>query len=242
MSDPQASAPGTTVRRGRPDAQPVRLAATLDGPRGRAGPGARQLRSAPPGNCGNLSSPALGEHFRLLRYEHRGPRRLARPARALHARRPGRGRAARCSTSSRSSTRRTAACRWAAWSACGWPRTRPDRIDALALCCTSACLPDTAALGATGPRRSGPAGCRPSPPQVVEPLVHARPTQARSSRRSRRAFVATLERTSTPKGYAGCCEAIAAMDLRPAARPRSPHRRSSSPGPRTRRPRRGTGP
>ena len=36
------------------------------------------------------------------------------------------------------------------------------------------------------------------------------------TRPSRRAFVATLEQDVDPEGYAGCCEAIAAMDLRPA--------------------------
>ena len=88
----------------------------------------------------------------------------------------------------------------------------PDRIAALGLCCTSAFLPP--ASGWTGRagqvRAHGMASIteqsigRWFPPLFVarEPGVPA-------------AFAAELEATDA-EGYAGCCEAIAAMDLRPA--------------------------
>jgi 3-oxoadipate enol-lactonase len=86
----------------------------------------------------------------------------------------------------------------------------PERIAALGLCCTSAFLPP--ASGWTGRagqvREHGMASIteqsirRWFTPrfQATEPAVPA-------------AFAAQLEATD-PEGYAGCCEAIAAMDLR----------------------------
>jgi 3-oxoadipate enol-lactonase len=86
----------------------------------------------------------------------------------------------------------------------------PERIAALGLCCTSAFLPP--ASGWTGRagqvRAHGMASIteqsirRWFTPlfQATEPAVPA-------------AFAAQLEATD-PEGYAGCCEAIAAMDLR----------------------------
>jgi 3-oxoadipate enol-lactonase len=87
----------------------------------------------------------------------------------------------------------------------------PERITALGLCCTSAYLPaadlwaDRAALARSGDM-SGLAG------QVVgrwfPPCFQASRPQVTA------AFAAVLASTE-PEGYAGCCEAVAAMDLRP---------------------------
>ena len=73
--------------------EPLALAASLEGP---AGAPVLVLGNSL-GTTGEVWEPqaaALGERFRLLRFEHRGPRRVARAARALHDRRTGRGRAA----------------------------------------------------------------------------------------------------------------------------------------------------
>jgi 3-oxoadipate enol-lactonase len=88
----------------------------------------------------------------------------------------------------------------------------PDRIEALALCCTSAWLPpaefwrDRAARvragGMTSISRQVVARWFTPGYQDVHPGTVA-------------GFVTTLEREVVPEGYAGCCEAIAAMDQRP---------------------------
>ena len=86
----------------------------------------------------------------------------------------------------------------------------PERIDLLALCCTSAYLPPAQAweLRAARVRSAGLAAIS---QQVAgrwfTPGFHERDPATVA------AFVATLE-SVTPEGYAGCCEAIAGMDLR----------------------------
>ena len=86
----------------------------------------------------------------------------------------------------------------------------PERVGALALCCTSAHLPpaDFWAGRAAQARATGMASIS---EQVVgrwfTPAFHARNPAAVAG------FVTTLEGVD-PEGYAGCCEAIAAMDLR----------------------------
>jgi 3-oxoadipate enol-lactonase len=88
----------------------------------------------------------------------------------------------------------------------------PDRIEALALCSTSAYLPpaefwrDRAARvradGMASISRQVVARWFPPGYQAAHPGTVA-------------GFVTTLEREVIPEGYAGCCDAIAAMDLRP---------------------------
>jgi 3-oxoadipate enol-lactonase len=88
----------------------------------------------------------------------------------------------------------------------------PGRIDVLGLCCTSARFPDTGlwVRRAAAVRADGLASIS---AQVVSrwftPAFAGRfpPVPA--------AFAATLDGVD-PEGYAGCCDAIAGMDLRPA--------------------------
>ncbi len=88
----------------------------------------------------------------------------------------------------------------------------PERIAGLGLCCTSAYLPPAGLwTDRAGRVRSGELDAIAG--QVVSrwftPAFQARaPTVAA-------AFVAGLRQVD-PAGYAGCCEAVAAMDLRPA--------------------------
>lgn len=88
----------------------------------------------------------------------------------------------------------------------------PERVSALALCCTSARV-QTAQLFTDRAAQVRAAGMASISRQVVgrwfTPAFHDRypATPAR--------FVTTLETEVVPEGYAGCCEAIAAMDLRP---------------------------
>jgi 3-oxoadipate enol-lactonase len=87
----------------------------------------------------------------------------------------------------------------------------PHRIGALALCCTSAYLPPAQAwaLRAAQVRAAGMAS-------VSGPVVGRWFTAAYRERdpAAVAGFMAALEGVE-PEGYAGCCEAIAAMDLRP---------------------------
>lgn len=187
---------------------PVRLAATLDGP-----------RDAPVLVLGNslgttrdLWEPqlaALGEHFRLLRYEHRGHGGSPAP--------PGPYSLADLGADvlrllDDFGVEHTSYCGVSLGGMVGmWlAANAPGRIDALALCCTSARFPDTdlwvrraAAVRAGGlPSLSA---------QVVSrwftPDFAARYPSVPAS------FAATLDGID-PEGYAGCCEAIVAMDLR----------------------------
>jgi 3-oxoadipate enol-lactonase len=88
---------------------------------------------------------------------------------------------------------------------------RPDRISALGLVCTSAYLPpaDGWRTRAAQVRRAGMAS-------ITTAVLDRWFTPGLSSRASDviGRFSAEFERTD-PVGYAGCCEAIAAMDLRP---------------------------
>ena len=88
----------------------------------------------------------------------------------------------------------------------------PDRIAALGLCCTSAFLPpaqlwtDRAAAARRGDLAA-----------IADQVVGRWFTPAYAAREPGvpAAFKAALTAVD-PEGYAGCCEAIAAMDLRPA--------------------------
>jgi 3-oxoadipate enol-lactonase len=190
----------------------VPLAASLEGP-----PGAPVLVL---GNslgtsraCWQPQVPALARHFRVLRYEHRGHGAddqspappgpysigdLGRDVLALldlH----GIGRAAYCGVSLGGMVGMWLAAR------------APERVSALGLSCTSACLPPAsgwteraAAVRAagTGSLAEVTMGRWFSPAfRAARPEVPA-------------AFAAALAATDD-EGYAGCCEAIGAMDLRP---------------------------
>jgi 3-oxoadipate enol-lactonase len=189
---------------------PVRLSASLAGP-----------SEAPVlvlgnslGTTGELWQPqvaALGARFRLLRYEHRGHGGSPAPPgpytiaglgadvlRLLDE--LGIGTASYCGVSLGGMLGM-----WLAANA-------PSRIGALALCCTSAYLPpvqmwtDRAALV----RSAGMAS-------ISQQVVGRWFTPAFSGRQPGTVanFVTTMEERVVPEGYAGCCEAIAAMDLRP---------------------------
>ena len=88
----------------------------------------------------------------------------------------------------------------------------PDRSDALAVCCTSAYLPP-APFWAGRAQQARAEGTGPIAEQVVSrwftPEFAAREPDVPAS------FVAGLAQVAA-EGYAGCCEAIGAMDLRPS--------------------------
>jgi 3-oxoadipate enol-lactonase len=91
----------------------------------------------------------------------------------------------------------------------------PGRITALGLCCTSAYLPPASLwTDRAGQVRSGGMGAiaRQAVGRWFTPLFAARQPSVPAS------FTAQLEATD-PEGYAGCCEAIATMDLRPSLAP-----------------------
>ena len=154
----------------------------------------------------------LGEHFRLLRYEHRGHGGSPAPPGPYSLADLGADvlrvlddfgveHAAYCGVSLGGMVGM-----WLAANA-------PGRIDALAVCCTTAHFPQpapwtqrAATVRAGGLARHRRAGGRP----LVHPGVRPAPT--------RPPWPASWPRwqTVTPEGYAGCCEAIATMDLRPA--------------------------
>jgi 3-oxoadipate enol-lactonase len=88
----------------------------------------------------------------------------------------------------------------------------PDRIEALALCCTSARL-QPAELWRDRAARVRAEGMASISRQVVARWFT--PAYQDIHPDTVVGFVATLEREVVPEGYAGCCDAIAAMDLRP---------------------------
>jgi 3-oxoadipate enol-lactonase len=160
-------------------------------------------------------APALARHFRLLRYEHRGHGApgaqspappgpytlddLGRDVLALLDAR-GVGRALYCGVSLGGLVGM-----WLAAHA-------PDRIAGLGLSCTSAYLPPAEGwIQRAVTVRSAGSG------SIAGPVVSRWFTPAYQAAHPKvpEAFVAGLAATAD-EGYAGCCEAIAAMDLRPA--------------------------
>ncbi len=198
MSEPAAAVTG----------RPVRLAAAMDG----RGHGPVLVLGNSLGTTRELWEPqlaVLGEHFRLLRYEHRGHGGSPAPPGPYTVAELGADvlrllddfgieRASYCGVSLGGMVGM-----WLAAHA-------PDRIDALALCCTSAFLPP--ADGWT--QRAGQVrghGMASISRQVVSRWFPAAYQAAAPGTVS--AFRATLEGVE-PEGYAGCCEAIAVMDQR----------------------------
>lgn len=154
--------------------------------------------------------PALAEHFRVLRYDQRGHGGSPAPpgpysvddlaADALGLLdRHGLDRVSFCGASLGGMT-----AMWLAINA-------PQRIDRLALCCTSAHLPppDRWLERAATVRAQGMGA-------VAEASLERWFTPTLRGRRPE--TVERLERSlleADPEGYAGCCEAIAEIDLRP---------------------------
>jgi len=191
-------------------AGPVRLSASLVGT---AGAPVLVLGNSL-GTTGELWRPqlaALGARFRLLRYEHRGHGGSPAP--------PGPYTIADLGSDvlgllDEFDIQAAYYCGVSLGGMVGmWlAANAPSRIEAVALCSTSAYLPpaqmwtDRAALVRS-------AGMAAISGQVVgrwfTPAFTARHpgTPAR--------FVTTLDERVVPEGYAGCCEAVAAMDLRP---------------------------
>jgi 3-oxoadipate enol-lactonase len=207
MSDPAAS--------GAAASGPVPLAASLEGP-----PGAPVLVL---GNslgtsraCWDPQMPALTRHFQVLRYEHRG--HGAAPA-GLSPAPPGPYTIADLAADVLAllDARGIDRVSYAGVSLGGmvgmWLAARaPERITTLALCCTSAYLPPAAGWTDRAARvRAGGTGS-------IAAMVAGRwfTPRYRSARPEvAQAFTAGLAATGA-EGYAGCCEAIAGMDLRPA--------------------------
>jgi 3-oxoadipate enol-lactonase len=188
--------------------RPVRLAASLDGPR--RGPVLVLGNSL--GTTREIWDPqllALGDGFRLLRYEHRGHGGSPAP--------PGPYAIADLAADvlrllDDFGVERASYCGISLGGMIGmWLAAHvPDRIDVLGLCCTSACLPPAQGWAdrAAQVRRAGLAS-------ISGPIVGRWFTPAFRDRNPAipAAFTAALEGID-PEGYAGCCEAIAAMDLR----------------------------
>jgi 3-oxoadipate enol-lactonase len=154
---------------------------------------------------------ALGRRFRLLRYEHRGHGGSPAPPGPYAIADLGRdvlalldeyevGTAHYCGLSLGGMV--------GMWLAA----TAPDRIGALAVCCTSAYLePLQLWWDRAAAIRSG--GMAPMSQQIVARWFT--PGYAAANPGTVARFVTTLEQEVVPEGYAGCCDAIAAMDLRP---------------------------
>lgn len=192
--------------------EPVRLASIVDD--GPAGAPVLVLGNSL-GTTGELWLPQLAtfrKHFRVVQYEHRGHGRSPAPPggytmaelggdvlRLLDE--LGTGPVAYCGVSLGGMIGM-----WLAANA-------PDRISALAVLCTTARMPDQA-FWIDRAARVRASGLAPLAGGVVgrwfTPAFAARDpaTPAR--------FIATLTSDVDPVGYAGCCDAIAAMDLLPA--------------------------
>jgi 3-oxoadipate enol-lactonase len=154
--------------------------------------------------------PAFEEHFRVLRYEHRGHGGSPAPAGRYTVDDLGTDLLALLD---RLGLDRVSYCGVSLGGMLGmWLAAHaPGRVDRLVLCCTSAHFdsPDPWLERAGRVRRDG---TRSVAGQVVPrwftpPFVTAHPEAVRR-------FEDTLSGCD-PQGYAGCCEAIAAMDLRP---------------------------
>jgi 3-oxoadipate enol-lactonase len=189
-------------------AQPLDLAASLEGP---AGAPVLVLGNSL-GTTGEVWEPqaaALGERFRLLRYEHRGhggspslpgPYTVAELGADVLRLLDGFGvpTASYCGISLGGMIGM-----WLAAHA-------PERIGALAVCCTSAYLPP-ASFWTGRAEQARAAGMASLAEQVVgrwfTPAFRARDPATVAG------FV-TMVAGVDPQGYAGCCEAIAAMDQR----------------------------
>lgn len=188
----------------------VRLAGHWDGPDGAP----VLVLGNSLGTTGDLWArqvPVLARRFRVLRYEHRGHGGSPAPAGPYSVGELGRDVLALLDAAGVES-----AC-YAGVSLGGmvgmWLAAHaPERISALGLLCTSAHLPPAEFwLDRAAKVRAGGMSA------IAEAVV-ARwftPAFTRAEPAAAAAFIAMV-RGVDPEGYAGCCEAIAAMDLRPA--------------------------
>jgi len=190
--------------------RPVELAASMAGP-----PGAPVLVLGNSlGTTREMWEPqtgALARHFRLLRYEHRGHGGSPSPPGPYSIADLGADvlalldfyeveTAHYCGLSLGGMVGM-----WLAASA-------PGRIGALVVCCTSPYLePLRLWRDRAAAVRSG--GMAPISRQIVARWFTPGYQAAHPATVAR--FVTTLEHDVAPEGYAGCCDAIAAMDLRP---------------------------
>ena len=154
---------------------------------------------------------ALGRRFRLLRYEHRGHGGSPAPPGPYAI--PDLG----ADVLALLDEFEVASAYYAGVSLGGmvgmWlAANAPGRIEALALCCTSACL-QPAQLWVDRAAAVRSEGLGSISKQVVARWFTAGYEAAHPGAVAR--FVTTLEQDVASEGYAGCCEAIAAMDLRP---------------------------
>lgn len=209
--EPAAPAPGPPAIGDAPAAIPVPLHHVLDGP-----------PDAPPlllgGSLGTTTAmwdqqvAPLAAHHRLIRFDHRGHGRSPEPPGPYAIADLGRDvlalmdalgieRASYCGLSIGGM-----AGMWLAANA-------PGRIDRLVLLCTSAHLPP-----ADGWRARAETVLAAGSVEAVADAVLARwvtPAFA-AARPERVAELRAMLAASPPAGYAACCEAIAAMDLRPS--------------------------
>jgi 3-oxoadipate enol-lactonase len=189
---------------------PERLVASLEGP-----PGAPVVVLGNSlGTTREVWEPqveALGGRFRLLRYEHRGHGGSPAPAGPYTIAALG---ADVIRLLDVFGVQTASYCGISLGGMIGmWLAAHvPERIDALGLCCTSAYLPPGEAwtLRAQQVRLAGLAAIS---GQVVGRWFT--PAYCQRQPGTVAGFVTTLEGVA-PEGYAGCCEAIAAMDLRPS--------------------------
>ena len=152
--------------------------------------------------------PDLGRHLRVLRYDHRGHGASEIPPGPYTLEQLGRD---LLSLLDDLELERVSFCGLSMGGMVGmWlAANAPDRIDRLALCCTSAKVdPDPYLERAANVRANGTGS-------VVDDLVERwfTPAFRQAAPRAVAKAVAMLAATSD-EGYAGCCEAIAAMDLR----------------------------
>jgi 3-oxoadipate enol-lactonase len=199
------------VPRGRetPAAAPVELSASMSGPSGAP----VLVLGNSLGTTRELWEPqldALGRRFRLLRYEHRGHGGSPAPPGPYAISELG------ADVLALLDEFEVATAYYAGVSLGGmvgmWlAANAPGRIEALALCCTSACLPAQPWVDRAAAVRCDGLGSISR--QVVGRWFT--PAYATAHPATVARFVATLEQDVVPEGYAGCCDAIAAMDLRP---------------------------
>jgi 3-oxoadipate enol-lactonase len=208
MSEPHGQ--GLPRRGAQAAAAPAELSATLTGADGMP----VLVLGNSLGTTGELWQPQLGplgRRFRLLRYEHRGHGGSPAPPGPYSIAELGTD-VLRLLDEFEIKTARYCGVSLGGMVGMWLAATAPDRIEALALCCTSAYLPPAQFW------RDRAARVRADGMTSISRQVVARwftPGYQAAHPGTVAGFVTTLERDVVPEGYAGCCEAIAAMDLRP---------------------------